>query len=43
MSQGLDNGDGNGTAADGQLHVDEIDSFDHYCADHNGQGHHQRK
>ena len=26
MSQGLDNGDGNGTAADGQLHVDEIDS-----------------
>ena len=32
LSQGLDNGDGNGTAADGQLHVDEVDSIDHICS-----------
>ena len=31
LSQGLDNGDGNGTAADGQLHVDEVDSIEHIC------------
>ena len=31
LSQGLDNGDGNGTAADGQLHVDEIDKTEIIC------------
>ena len=31
LSQGLDNGDGNGTAADGQLHIDEVDSIDYIC------------
>ncbi|MEC8142962.1 MAG: ELWxxDGT repeat protein, partial [Candidatus Thermoplasmatota archaeon] len=31
LSQGLDNGDGNGTAADGQLHDDEVDSIDQIC------------
>ena len=32
LSRGLDNGDGNGTAADGQLHVDEIDSSTLICS-----------
>ena len=32
LSQGLDNGDGNGIAADGQLHVDEVDSIEHICS-----------
>ena len=31
LNQGLDNGDGNGIAADGQLHVDEIDSSSLNC------------
>ena len=31
LNQGLDNGDGNGIAADGQLHVDEIDSSSINC------------
>ena len=31
LSQGLDNGDGNGTASDGQLHPDEIDSVNRVC------------
>ena len=30
-SRGLDNGDGNGTAADGQLHADEIDDSKTLC------------
>ena len=31
LNLGLDNGDGNGIAADGQLHVDEIDSSTLIC------------
>ena len=31
LSLGLDNGDGDGTAADGQLHVDEVDSIEYIC------------
>ena len=32
LIRGLDNGDGNGTMADGQLHVDEVDSSDIICS-----------
>ena len=31
LNQGLDNGDGNGIAADGQLQADEIDSSNPIC------------
>ena len=31
INSGLDNGDGNGTASDGQLHSDEIDSTEYIC------------